>query len=66
VEITRDLFLHGALKKHVIFQRKNGETVQLPVDWDIEELVKSEKELKKKSVPVNTTAITNTTNSQAF
>jgi DEAD/DEAH box helicase domain-containing protein len=39
VEITRDIFLYGAEKKHLIFERKGGGKVQLPVDWDVEALL---------------------------
>ena len=34
VEITRDLFLYGIRKKHLLFQNKAGMTVRLPVNFD--------------------------------
>jgi DEAD/DEAH box helicase domain-containing protein len=34
VELVRDLMAFAAREKHVIFQRKDGERVRLPVDWD--------------------------------
>ena len=34
VELVRDLLEFAAREKHVIFQRKDGERVRLPVDWD--------------------------------
>lgn len=33
VAITRDLFLHGLAKEHLLFQNKAGKTVRLPVDF---------------------------------
>ena len=33
VEITRDLYLHGLRKGHLLFKNKAGETVKLPVEW---------------------------------
>ena len=33
VELVRDLLEYAAREKHVIFQRKDGERVRLPVDW---------------------------------
>ena len=34
VELTRDLMVFAARERHVLFQRKDGERVRLPVDWD--------------------------------
>ncbi|MHC4597594.1 MAG: DEAD/DEAH box helicase [Planctomycetota bacterium] len=34
VEITRDLFLFGLRKGHLLYRRK-GEKVRMPVDWDL-------------------------------
>lgn len=34
VELVRDLLAFAAREKHVIFQRKDGERVRLPVEWD--------------------------------
>jgi len=34
VELTRDLLAFAARERHVIFQRKDGERVRLPVEWD--------------------------------
>ena len=34
VRITRDLFLHGLKKKHLLFQNKAGRVVRLPVHFD--------------------------------
>jgi DEAD/DEAH box helicase domain-containing protein len=40
VEVTRDLFLHGVEKGHVIYRRKGVDVpVRLPVDWDIEKII---------------------------
>ncbi|MFC2149508.1 DEAD/DEAH box helicase [Candidatus Auribacterota bacterium] len=47
VEITRDLFLFGEKNKHVIFERKGGGKVQLPVDWNSAELISKKKEPTK-------------------
>ncbi len=34
VELVRDLMSFAARERHVIFQRKDGERVRLPVEWD--------------------------------
>ncbi len=34
VELVRDLLAFAARERHVIFQRKDGERVRLPVEWD--------------------------------
>src|SRR5262249_34500931 len=34
VELTRDLLAFAARERHVLFQRKDGERVRLPVEWD--------------------------------
>ncbi|HTO53480.1 MAG TPA: DEAD/DEAH box helicase [Myxococcota bacterium] len=34
VELCRDLLAFAARERHVLFQRKDGERVRLPVDWD--------------------------------
>jgi DEAD/DEAH box helicase domain-containing protein len=34
VEIVRDLLAFAAREGHVLFQRKTGELVRLPVEWD--------------------------------
>ncbi|MFI5315662.1 MAG: DEAD/DEAH box helicase [Myxococcota bacterium] len=34
VELVRDLLAYAARERHVIFQRKDGERVRLPVEWD--------------------------------
>lgn len=39
VEVTRDLFLHGALNGEVFFERA-GERVRIPVDWDLQKLIR--------------------------
>ena len=40
VEITRDLWLHGQAHGHLLFDRKGEGRLRVPVDWDIEELVR--------------------------
>ncbi|HRZ86785.1 MAG TPA: ribonuclease H-like domain-containing protein, partial [bacterium] len=42
VEITRDLFLYGVENKHLVFERKEGGKVRLPVEWDIDTLMAKE------------------------
>jgi DEAD/DEAH box helicase domain-containing protein len=39
VEITRQLFEHGARERHIIFQTREGRRVRLPVAWDVEEIL---------------------------
>lgn len=53
VEITRDIFLYGVEKKHLIFERKGGGKVQLPVDWDIEALLAKKKDVAREKGYVN-------------
>ncbi|EPR34406.1 DEAD/DEAH box helicase domain protein [Alkalidesulfovibrio alkalitolerans DSM 16529] len=33
VQITRDLYLHGRERGHLLFRNKHGQVVQVPVDW---------------------------------
>ncbi len=40
VEITRDLFLFGLLKRYLLFETKNGQLVRLPVEWDLPGILK--------------------------
>ncbi|MBI1987344.1 MAG: ribonuclease H-like domain-containing protein, partial [Nitrospinae bacterium] len=39
VEITRDLFLFGLKNHYLVFERREGGVVRLPVDWDLEILL---------------------------
>ncbi|MDP3938190.1 MAG: DEAD/DEAH box helicase [Deltaproteobacteria bacterium] len=41
VEITRRLFEHGAREHHVIFERRDGQRVKLPVSWDVESILRA-------------------------
>ncbi|MFH1262242.1 MAG: DEAD/DEAH box helicase [Pseudomonadota bacterium] len=40
VEVTRDLFLHGSKTGELFFER-TGERVRIPVDWNVEKLIRS-------------------------
>jgi len=40
VEITRDLFMHGMEKGYVCYEKKDIGSVRLPVEWEIESLIK--------------------------
>jgi hypothetical protein len=40
VEITRDLFLFGNTNRHLLFEKKNCGIVRLPVEWEVEEIIK--------------------------
>jgi DEAD/DEAH box helicase domain-containing protein len=44
VELTRDLFLYGQEKGYLLYQRKNGPKLRVPVDWSWESLKKRKKE----------------------
>jgi len=39
VDITRRLFEHGARERHVIFEKRGGHRVRLPVAWDVEAIL---------------------------
>ncbi len=41
VMITRSLFDFAMKNKHLIYQRKNGPVVQLPLEWDLEQILSS-------------------------
>lgn len=38
VEITRDVFLYGLKNKYLDFE-KNGQSVRLPINWDLKEMI---------------------------
>lgn len=40
VEITRDLFLFGIKNGHLLYEKKNCGVVRLPVDWNVESIIK--------------------------
>ena len=44
VELTRDLFLYGQENGYLLYQRKNGPKLRVPVDWSWESLKKRKKE----------------------
>ena len=50
VELVRDLMEFAAREKHVIFQRKDGERVRLPVDWDESAILARVAERREKRV----------------
>lgn len=43
VEITRDLFQFGIDNKYLLYEKRGGGTVRLPLDWEIEKLVEAKK-----------------------
>ena len=43
VEITRDLWLYGLAHGHLLFERKGEGRLRIPVNWDLDELVRQEK-----------------------
>ena len=43
VELTRDLFYYGLEHHHIIFQDRDGEVLELSLDWDLQRLVEEGK-----------------------
>jgi DEAD/DEAH box helicase domain-containing protein len=46
VEITRDLFNFGIENEYLLYERRDGGAVRLPLDWKLDKLVQQQKSLK--------------------
>ncbi|MCP5002956.1 MAG: hypothetical protein GY941_03260, partial [Planctomycetes bacterium] len=40
-KITRDLFLFGSTSRYLLFEKKNCGIVRLPVEWEVEDIIRS-------------------------
>ncbi len=51
VKITKDVFEYGVLNKWLLYKLKNGEPAKLPLDWNLEGIIKT---AAKNANPLNT------------
>ena len=48
VEITRDLFLFGNTNRYLLFEKKDCGIVRLPVEWEVEEIIRKNNSSSRK------------------